>query len=115
GVRSLREGYARLASAGICAIQQGFGAVQRPGSAPNSAPTGPRLTRRKAPPYLCRAGLKATLPRAPAQVAELVDALVSCTSAAKRGGSRPLLGASLVLGDAALSRMCCSSLQRARV
>src|SRR5215471_13337138 len=40
------------------------------------------LTRRKAGPYVS----------APAQVAELVDALVSGTSGASRGGSSPLLG-----------------------
>src|SRR5215467_10762859 len=42
----------------------------------------PPLTRRKAGPYVS----------APAQVAELVDALVSGTSGASRGGSSPLLG-----------------------
>ena len=40
------------------------------------------LTSRKAHPYLYRE----------AQVAELVDALVSGTSAERRGGSSPLLG-----------------------
>src|SRR5437868_12006064 len=44
------------------------------------------LTRRKAGPYVSPA------PMPDAQVAELVDALVSGTSGESRGGSSPLLG-----------------------
>src|SRR2546423_15180786 len=46
----------------------------------------PRLTRRKRGPYVSPA------PMPDAQVAELVDALVSGTSGESRGGSSPLLG-----------------------
>jgi hypothetical protein len=45
------------------------------------------LTRWKRKPYLSRV----------AQVAELVDALVSGTSGASRGGSSPLLGTKLAV------------------
>ena len=44
--------------------------------------------------------------RALAQMAELVDALVSGTSAARRGGSSPLLGTSFA-GKPTLSRLFC--------
>src|SRR5262249_10989887 len=54
-----------------------------PGAAPRPARRGRRaLTSRNAAPYLSRR----------AQVAELVDALVSGTSGESRGGSSPLLG-----------------------
>src|SRR5215813_6545768 len=49
-------------------------------------PAPARLTTRNARPYVCAAS------QACAQVAELVDALVSGTSGESRGGSSPLLG-----------------------
>src|SRR4029079_16030951 len=61
------------------------------GLRPSSAEKPPRLTRQKASPYL-GSSARTHSTRAPAQVAELVDALVSGTSAPRRGGSSPLLG-----------------------
>src|SRR5690349_15398432 len=54
----------------------------------------PSLTSRNRSPYVC----------ADAQVAELVDALVSGTSAARRGGSSPLLGTNQIVQAAVILR-----------
>ena len=87
-----------------------LGGIEVPASRVTGSPFAPR--RKDAPDGAKKtfAEVKAfAIMRLPAQMAELVDALVSGTSAARRGGSSPLLGTSFTgkpLFGAAFLRLC---------
>src|ERR1043166_62232 len=89
GIARIRRSV-RYGSAPACRLHTGSTRrYQPPAPRPSGSPS-PAFDNAGPPPYLSRK----------AQVAELVDALVSGTSAARRGGSSPLLGTILLRADA---------------